>query len=127
MRWIVDANNVIGARPDGWWRDRAGAARRLASRVAAFADGAGGAVTLVFDGRPRDLGLPRDSALAVEFADRPGRNAADGAIAERVEADPEPATIRVVTSDRDLAARVRAAGAEVEGAGRFRARLDELP
>ena len=126
VQWIVDGNNVMGARPDGWWRDRAGAARSLAGLVAAFAARADGPVTLFFDGRPRDLGLPDDTPLEVRFADRGGRDAADHAIAERVEADPDAGAIRVVTSDRELAARVRAAGAGVEGAGRFRARLDEL-
>lgn len=123
VRWIVDGNNVMGARPDGWWRDRAGATARLAAQVAAFADAIGDPVTLYFDGRPRDVAQPR---LDVVFADRPGPDAADHAIAARVEADANAASIRVVTSDRALAARVRAAGAHVEGAGRFRARLDAL-
>jgi predicted RNA-binding protein with PIN domain len=123
VRWIVDGNNVMGSRPDGWWRDRGGAARALAGQVATFAAVTGEPVTLFFDGRERDLGQP---GLDVVFADRPGRNAADQAIAERVEADAEPGDITVVTSDRELAARAHAAGAEVEGAGRFRARLDEL-
>jgi predicted RNA-binding protein with PIN domain len=123
VRWIVDGNNVMGSRPDGWWRDREGAARDLAARVAAFADATGDPVTLYFDGRARDVDQP---GLDVVFADRPGRDAADAAIAERVEADGMPERIRVVTSDRALASRVRAAGAEVEGAGRFRARLDDL-
>lgn len=126
MRWIVDGNNVMGARPDGWWRDRAAAAARLAAQVDAFARGEGDPVALFFDGRPRDLRLPGDTPLETRFARRPGRDAADHAIAERVEADADPASIRVVTSDRALADRVRAAGADVEGAGRFRARLDEL-
>jgi predicted RNA-binding protein with PIN domain len=126
VQWIVDGNNVMGARPDGWWRDRAAAARALAAQVAAFAAAAGEPVTLFFDGRPRDLGLPAGTPLQVGFADRGGRDAADDAIAERVEQDADPAAILVVTSDRALAARVRAAGAGVEGAGRFRARLDEL-
>jgi predicted RNA-binding protein with PIN domain len=124
VRWIVDGNNVMGSRPDGWWRDRAGAARTLAAQVAAFAASGGEPVTLFFDGRPQDLGA---SGIEVVFADRPGRDAADHAIAERVEADADPGALRVVTSDRALAERVRAAGAEVEGAGRFRARLDDLP
>jgi 8-oxo-dGTP pyrophosphatase MutT (NUDIX family) len=34
---IVDAANVMGARPDGWWRDRAGAAQRLAAEVEGLA------------------------------------------------------------------------------------------
>ena len=123
MRWIVDGNNVMGTRPDGWWRDRAGAVRRLAAQVTAFADAVGEPVTLYFDGRSRDLGPHR---LDVVFADRPGRDAADHAIAERVEADPDPRDLRIVTSDRALAARVRAAGADVEGAGRFRTRLDRV-
>jgi predicted RNA-binding protein with PIN domain len=126
VHWIVDGNNVMGARPDGWWRDRGGAARTLAAQIAAFAEQTGEPVTLFFDGRPRDLGLPDETPLRTAFADRPGPNAADQAIAEQVEADPRPADIRVVTSDRALAERVRAAGAETEGAGRFRARLDEL-
>jgi hypothetical protein len=124
MRWIVDGNNVMGARPDGWWRDRAAAAARLAAQVDAFARDAGEPVALFFDGRPRDLGLPGDTPLETRFAPTPGRNAADHAIAERVEADADPGSIRVVTSDRELADRVRAAGADVEGAGRFRVRLD---
>ena len=33
MRWYVDAMNVIGSRPDGWWRDREGAIRRLVDEV----------------------------------------------------------------------------------------------
>jgi len=126
MRWIVDGNNVMGARPDGWWRDRAAAAARLAAQVDAFARDAGEPVALFFDGRLRDLGLPGDTPLETRFAPTPERNAADHAIAERVEADADPGSIRVVTSDRELADRVRAAGAAVEGAGRFRARLDEL-
>src|SRR5215472_16462150 len=37
---IVDAANVMGSRPDGWWRDRAGAARRLRDQLAVLlADG----------------------------------------------------------------------------------------
>ncbi len=126
MRWIVDGNNVMGSRPDGWWRDRAAAAARLADQVDAFARSDGGLVVLFFDGRPRELGLAGDTPLETAFAPAPGPNAADHAIAERVEADDDPASLRVVTSDRELASRVRAAGAEVEGAGRFRARLDDL-
>jgi predicted RNA-binding protein with PIN domain len=126
VHWIVDGNNVMGSRPDAWWRDRARAARGLAAQIAAFAHHTGEPVTLFFDGRPRDLGLPCDTPLQTLFADRPGRNAADDAIVEYVEATSDPTTIRVVSSDRELAARVQAAGAQVEGAGRFRARLDAL-
>jgi 8-oxo-dGTP pyrophosphatase MutT (NUDIX family) len=37
MEFIVDAANVMGSRPDGWWRDRAGAARRLRDQLAVLA------------------------------------------------------------------------------------------
>jgi hypothetical protein len=53
---IVDAMNVIGSRPDGWWRDRDGAVRRLAGRLQRLAAATGRPITLVADGRPiRDL------------------------------------------------------------------------
>ena len=38
MRWLIDASNVIGSRPDGWWRDRDGAARRLIAAVRAHGE-----------------------------------------------------------------------------------------
>ena len=50
MTWIVDASNVIGSRPDGWWRDRAGATRRLVAQLDRFAEGAGEPVIVVLDG-----------------------------------------------------------------------------
>jgi hypothetical protein len=60
----------------------------------------------------------------VAHAPQPRPDAADDEIVRRIEADPEPGSIRVVTSDRRLAERVRSAGAAVEGAGPFRARLE---
>lgn len=126
MRWLVDGMNVIGARPDGWWRDRAGAMARLAADLGAWsAARPEDEVAVVFDGRPRGLGSPPTPPSAhVDVAWAPGgRNAADDVIARRVAEDPEPGTLTVVTSDRELAARVRASGASVEGARAFRARL----
>jgi predicted RNA-binding protein with PIN domain len=123
MRWLVDGMNVVGSRPDGWWRDRHAAMRRLAGSLAAFAAETGEPLTVVFDGRPFDLSA---EPAKVEFATAAGRDAADHDIAAKVEADPYPASLRVVTSDRALADRVRAAGAEVVGSGPFRQRLDAL-
>jgi predicted RNA-binding protein with PIN domain len=122
-RWLVDGMNVIGSRPTGWWRDRPGAMRGLAEELAAFAEATGEEVAVVFDGKPFELDAPD---VDVAFASRRGPNAADDDIAERVAADPDPADLRVVTSDADLAERARGAGAEVVGAGAFRRRLDEL-
>ena len=120
-RWIVDASNVIGAKPDGWWRDREGAARRLLDDLRAFAAG-GEDVTVVLDAGPAEW-AGREGALEVAIAPLRGRDAADDEIARRVAADPDPASIRIVTSDATLAARVRKDGAQVEGAGTFRRRL----
>lgn len=123
-RWIVDGMNVIGSRPDGWWRDRTGAMARLLAGLETWAAGHGDPVLLVLDGRPRDIGAAAGGRVDVAFAPG-GRDAADDEIALRVRADPDPGELRVVTSDAGLAARVRATGAEVVGAGAFR-RLADL-
>jgi predicted RNA-binding protein with PIN domain len=120
MRWLVDGMNVIGTRPDGWWRDRAGAMRQLVEALDAFgAAHPGDEVAVVLDGRPHDVGPA--SHVDVAFAGG-GRGAADHEIARRAAADPDD--LVVVTSDRALADRVRGAGARVEPSGGFRARLE---
>ena len=113
--------NVIGSRPNGWWRDRPGAMRALVEELEAFAERGGEPVTVVFDGRPFDL---EGGLGGRQFASRRGPNAADDDIAAIVENDADPGDLSVVTSDGDLARRVRAAGATVLGAGEFRRRLD---
>ena len=124
MRWFVDGMNVIGSRPTGWWHDRTGAMRELVAQLRAFAESSGEAVTVVFDGKPRELG---EDPGPVEVVFAPGgRNAADDEIARRVEEDDKPGELCVVTSDGDLSTRVRARGAKVVGAGGFRERLDAV-
>jgi predicted RNA-binding protein with PIN domain len=120
-RWIVDGMNVIGSRPTGWWRDRHGAMRGLVAELGEFAAREGDEVTVVFDGKPFDLD---GDGVRVMFATRRGRNAADDDIAALVERDGAPGELSVVTSDADLARRVRDAGGAVVGAGEFRRRLD---
>jgi predicted RNA-binding protein with PIN domain len=122
VHWLVDASNVIGSRPDGWWRDREGAARRLIADLERFAEAAGEPVTVVLDAGPPEL-AGRSGAVAIAIAPRRGRNAADDEIVRQLEASDAPASVRVVTSDRELARRVGALGAEVEGARTFRERL----
>ena len=117
MRWLVDGMNVIGSRPDGWWRDRPEAMRRLVAELDRLEE----EVVVVFDGRPLAIEADRVEVL---FASRRGPNAADDDIAARVASDPDPAGLTVVTSDAELARRVREHGAQVEGAGAFRRRLD---
>jgi predicted RNA-binding protein with PIN domain len=118
---IVDGNNVMGSRPDGWWRDRAGATRRLVEHIGAWAQETGADVLVVFDGRP-PAGLPAPPRVELRFAERGGANAADDVIAELV-ADAPPGSQRVVTSDAELARRVREHGADVIGARGFRDQL----
>jgi hypothetical protein len=85
------------------------------------------ALTLVLDGRPPpDLAEGEYDGVEVRYARRRGRDAADDRIVELVAADSDPATLRVVTSDRDLVDRVTALGATTEGAGAFLRRLDRL-
>lgn len=124
MRWLVDGLNVIGSRPDGWWRDRHGAMVRLVGQLERFATETGEEVAVVFEKPPSP---PIESAL-VEVAHAPhgGRDAADQEIVRRLEADADPSDICVVTSDRALAEKVRAAGASVEAASPFRRRVEDL-
>jgi 8-oxo-dGTP pyrophosphatase MutT (NUDIX family) len=146
---IVDAANVVGSRPDGWWRDRAGAARRLVSGVTELA---GAGVT----GVPAGLGLPsparwlpdyvvvlegqaraavpegagldgagadgagRDGARRLRVVSAPGSG--DDSIAEL--ARELPGRRLVVTADRELQARCEAAGALVTGPRWLTERLD---
>jgi len=121
MLWLVDGMNVIGSRPDGWWRDRAAAQRRLAEALAAWAARSGEDVAVVFDGRPHEIDAP---GVDVAFASRRGPNAADDDIVARVAASADPSAVRVVTSDRDLARRVEELGAEVVGPGALRERME---
>jgi len=120
-RWLVDASNVIGSRPDGWWRDREGAATRLIDALREFA-GPDDDVVVVLDAGPSSW-AGRDGPLEVAIAPRRGRNAADDEITRRLEADDDAASVHVVTSDAELAARAQARGASVVGAGEFRRRL----
>jgi uncharacterized protein YaiI (UPF0178 family) len=107
--------NVIGSRPDGWWRDRRGAMRRLVESLEHVDDY--DRVVVVLDGKPFDLASDR---VDVRFATRRGPNAADDDIAAMAgEGD------TVVTSDAELERRVRRNGASVVGAGAFRRRLDD--
>jgi uncharacterized protein YaiI (UPF0178 family) len=119
VHWFIDASNVIGSRPDGWWRDRAGATRRLIAAVTAWAETHDARVTVVLDAGEPDLARTEGN-VDVVIAPRRGRDAADDEIARLVA---DRADARVVTSDAALAARVRASGAQVEGAGGFRNRL----
>jgi predicted RNA-binding protein with PIN domain len=126
-RLIIDAMNVIGSRPNGWWRDRDGAARTLLTRLASLAASEGIEVTAVLDGRPlQEMPEGEHRGVHVVYARRPGRDAADDRIVELVAEDADVASLEVVTSDRGLAERVRAHGASVRGTSTLLARLDAI-
>ncbi len=123
MHWIIDGMNVIGSRPDGWWRDRHGAMVRLVDALERWAAADGDDVTVVFEQPPRPP--ITSSVVEVAHAKRPGPNSADHEIVRRVRAAPDPSVVRVVTSDGVLSEQVRAAGASVYPSGTFRAELDD--
>ena len=114
--------NVIGTRPDRWWKDRHAAMVSLVDLLERWTVQEGDDVTVVFEKPPS----PPISSPVVEVthAPRARANAADDEIVRRVQRDTEPGDIRVVTSDRWLADAVRARGATVEPAEAFRRRLD---
>ncbi len=118
---VVDAANVVGSVPDGWWRDRLGAAERLRDLLVPYAaDG------LPAEAVDPELPGPLEIVLVVEGAAR-GAAAVPGVRVEaapgsgddhivRLVADREPGRrCVVVTADRELRVRVRALGAEVAG------------
>jgi predicted RNA-binding protein with PIN domain len=122
--WIVDGMNVIGTRPDGWWRDRHGAMVHLVDLLERWAAAEGEDVTVVFERPPKPP--IRSSVIEVAHAKRPRPHSADDEIVRRMAAAVDPGAVRVVTSDRWLADQARAAGAGVHSSAAFRAQLAPL-
>ncbi|MDG4787239.1 hypothetical protein O7626_15090 [Micromonospora sp. WMMD1102] len=112
---VVDAANVVGSRPDGWWRDRAGATARLRDRLAPIArDGLPGLappieVVLVVEGAARRV-APAEQVRVVAAA-----GSGDDAVVGLVAVEAAGRRCVVVTADRALRDRVTALGAEVRG------------
>ncbi|MGA9493226.1 MAG: NYN domain-containing protein [Mycobacterium sp.] len=122
MRWIIDAMNVIGTRPDGWWKDRQAARVRLVEQLERWASAHGHLVTVVFE-HPTSI---HSSSIAIHHAPKAAANSADDEIVRMVDADDRTDEINVVTSDAALAERVRGAGAAVYPAAKFRDLIDPL-
>ena len=108
---VIDAANVIGSRPTGWWRDRPGAARAFTARVRATVSAGhlAAPVTIVLEGQAR-AGADATDEDGVEVVHAPGEG--DDTIAAIAGAN---SGVTVVTADRALAERVRAADGEVVG------------
>ncbi len=129
---VVDVANVMGARPDGWWRDRPGAATRLLSQLADLASGglpvpetvpspALGVVRVwpqvhaVLEGAGRGAAEPPGSSGVLEVVRAEGDG--DDRVVAVVGALPLRASLAVVTADRELAGRVVAAHPNVQVLG----------
>jgi hypothetical protein len=129
---VVDAANVVGSVPDGWWRDRRGAATRLRDAlVEPAADGLRGPgapdwargvpldVVLVVEGEARGI----TSTETVRVVSAPGLG--DDTIVDLVTREAADRRCLVVTADRALRIRVQAAGAEVCGPRAVRPRATD--
>ncbi|PVG82649.1 hypothetical protein DDE18_09750 [Nocardioides gansuensis] len=105
---VVDGANVVGSRPDGWWKDRAGAAQRLHERLL-VADLPHDDVVLVLEGRAKGgVRKGRDGHVTTVHAPKDG----DSEIERQVRAATgRGARVTVVTADRLLQARVQGIGA----------------
>jgi predicted RNA-binding protein with PIN domain len=111
---IVDGANVVGSRPDGWWRDRPGAAHRLLEQLAA-ADLPYDDVVLVLEGAAK-RGAPADENPApgrvrVLHASGSGDDAIVDEVVRQVAAG-DGRNVIVVTADRGLRDRVIEAGGQ---------------
>jgi hypothetical protein len=111
---VVDAANVVGSRPDGWWRDRAGATARLRDALPPLTAGVTTElpgpveVVLVVEGAARSVpGIPGVRVV-------PAARSGDDAIVALVAAAAGRRRV-VVTADRELRERVVTLGAEVRG------------
>ncbi|MCU1642198.1 MAG: gntK [Nocardia sp.] len=120
---VVDAANVVGSRPDGWWRDRAGAARRLLLQLAAARKRLPSEVVVVLEGGAKSAVTgeqdPEFGGLRLVLAAGSG----DDAIVDVVANAGNRRSITVVTADRGLRARIEALGATAAGPRQF---LDEI-
>ncbi|GAB0106657.1 hypothetical protein JMUB6875_56440 [Nocardia sp. JMUB6875] len=109
---VIDAANVVGSRPDGWWRDRAGAARRLLAQLDVLRERLPDAsVVVVLEGAAKAAGDGDYEGLRLVLADRSGDDAIVDVVAEGIANRP----VTVVTADRGLRSRVESLGATTVG------------
>jgi hypothetical protein len=108
---VVDGANVVGSRPDGWWRDRAWAAQLLRDRLVR-ADLPADEVVLVLEGKAR-LGVG-EGCVGVVRTVHARRSGDDTIVAEVTSYAAEGHDVVAVTADRALQERVRAAGGTLE-------------
>jgi hypothetical protein len=123
---VVDMANVMGSRPDGWWRNRAEAAAKLLGEIdTVLRKGAlDGPVTVVLEGDARSAARPESTELRVVAASGSGD---DAVVAEVVKLVEQQKRVTVVTADHGLQTRVRWLGAAVERSGWLLSRTGTRP
>ena len=105
---VVDGANVVGSVPDGWWKDRAGAARRLHERLL-VGDTSYDLIVLVLEGGAKGgVKAGRDAHVVTVHATRDGDSEIERQVATAIEAGHR---VTVVTADRFLQSRVQGLGA----------------
>jgi 8-oxo-dGTP diphosphatase len=120
---VVDAANVVGSQPDGWWRDRKGANTRLRDRLASLAERGIRAreldlpadlwwpdIQLVVEGQAR--GIESAAGVTVRSAERDGDALIEQVVAESQRKRPED-HLMAVTADRRLRGQLAASGAQL--------------
>jgi predicted RNA-binding protein with PIN domain len=127
---VVDAANVVGSRPDGWWRDRVGAARRLLTRLVALQEQLPDTdLVVVLEGAAcravSGEGAPETGRVRVVLASGSGDDTIVSVTAEVVAQSQQPA-VTVVTADRGLRQRVEPLGATTTGPRWLLDQLDAL-
>ena len=125
MAYLLDGNNVMAQRV-GWHRDKRGARRGLLDELAHFAAAKRVRVAVVFDGAPDEFFADGASYRGVRVHYAARGSDADARIKAMVEAARERRTLKVVTSDRALAAYVHQCGVEVIPSGAFRRHMAEV-
>lgn len=114
--------NVVGSRPDGWWRNRRSAMSTLIEHLERWASTEGEDVTVVFE---HPLSPPLESSvITIAHAPRAAANSADDHIVTLVRSAENPQDLRVATSDRALSERVGALGATIYPAQCLRDLID---
>ena len=115
---VVDAANVIGSRPTGWWKDRSGAAGSFVGdlRVAVGSGRLNGPVVVVLEGKARP-GASSGTAdgVTVVHAEGSGDDALVDVVRDAVGSRDDADAVVLVTADRELRRRAEAVGAEVVG------------
>jgi hypothetical protein len=110
---LIDAANVVGSRPTGWWRDRAGAARTFVGQVraAVTSERIAQPVVVVLEGKAREGVQP---GLADGVTVQHAVGSGDDMLVD-IAGRASDQTVTLVTADRELRRRAEALGADVVG------------